>query len=233
MKFANIFVSYNGFRFYMRKSKYCTGRTPFHVNDDMTAKLEGVPCISTSCRVNPRCLRRMNSGKPGHICHSCFANGTTGQYDDLERALESNFLLLTTGLIPDEWLPRFKPSVEIVRIEAFGDLFNVLQARNYLRIARANPRVKFAFFTKNGGTLDRAIKYEGVPANVVFIQSSEFINQKTAPRFRWVNKVFTVYDTEDSARARGVKINCGARSCNKCRRCFTRRGARYVSELLK
>ena len=81
----------------------------------MSGKLSGIPSISTSCRCNPHCLRRMTSGRPDAICRSCFAEKTLGRYDDTERAAESNFLLLTAGLLPDEWIPIFG-NVQFVRI---------------------------------------------------------------------------------------------------------------------
>lgn len=228
----NRFVSFAGIRYPLRKSKYTENASPLHVSDDMSGKLSGIPSISTSCRVNPHCLARIASGKAGHVCHACFAKDTLGRYDDAERATEGNFVLLNSGLLPDEWIPRFS-NVSIVRVESFGDLYSVTQARNYLRIVKANPRVTFAWWTKNGGLLDRALKIEGRPRNVVFIQSSEFIDRAASPRWYWVDHVFTVYQSEKSAAAHGVKINCGARRCATCRRCYTRRGALHVSELLK
>jgi len=232
MILKNQYVSAFGLRFHLRASRYTLNASPLHVSDDMSGKLSGIPSISTSCRCNPHCLRRMTSGRLDAICRACFAEKTLGRYDDTERAAESNFLLLTSGLLPDEWIPRFG-NVQFVRIESFGDLYNVNQARNYLRIIKNNPRVTFAWWTKNAGILARAIKLEGRPKNVVLVQSSERIDRPEEKRFPFFDHVFTVYRSEETAAAHGRRINCGARDCLGCLRCYSRRTARDVSELLK
>lgn len=226
------YISFQGVRYYLRKSDYTLNVSPLHISDDMSGKLAGIPSISTSCRVNPHCLARMRAGKAGAICKSCFAEKTLSRYSDTDRAAESNFILLNSGLLPDAWLPVFG-NVRYVRIESFGDLYTVNQARNYLRIVKKNPGVIFAWWTKNAGILARAIKLEGRPKNLSLVQSSELIDKPDKKRFPFFDHVFTVYSSEKTAADHGKKITCGARSCMGCLRCYSRRTACDVSELLK
>ena len=234
MIIKNQFVSFNGLRYKVRKSRYTVNASPVHINDYMTFKMEGMPAISTPCTVNPNCLKRIAAAVPDEICVDCFADAVLNCKKELQAALESNFTLLTSGLIPEEWIPIFKPDVTEVRIEAFGDLYNVIQARNYIRIMKKNPHVSFGWFSKNTGIQARAVKIEGVPSNCIFTQSSERKNRPDKKRAPFINRIFTVYTTvKDAARA-GHKITCGARHCKSCLRCYRKKGfSLHVSELLK
>ena len=47
-------------------------------------------------------------------------------------------------------------------------------------------------------------------------------------KFDFVDKVFTVY-----ADCEGVEINCGARNCFECHKCYTKNKTEYINEKLK
>ena len=209
------------------KSKYTINDSPVYVSDYLTAKMSGVPAISTSCLKNPICYARRKV--KGSICEKCFAASTLSRYSECERHAAENFDLLTGRLLNADELPIFG-NVRFVRIEAFGDVANVTQARNYVRIIRANPDVVFGWFTKNAYIVQGALKLEGgKPENLVLIQSSMMMNTP-APIVSGFDRVFTVYD---KAHAGAVNINCGARSCVGCGRCYKHGGESVVSELLK
>ena len=211
----------------MKKSKFCINASPVHVSDSMSGKMSGIPSISTSCLMNPICQKRMKD--PNSICAHCFAAATLNRYTAAGRAMAANYELLTSRILTDEELPIFG-NVAIVRIESFGDVANVTQARNYVRIIKANPAVTFAWWTKNAGIVAAAFKVEGgKPDNVVMIESSPYLNT-VKPLSAGMDKTFTVYD---KIAAAGVEINCGARCCATCRRCYSKQTESQVSELLK
>lgn len=213
----------------MHKSKYCENESPVAVSDYMSGKMTNIPSISTSCVVNPICIARMKD--PDSICAKCFAEGTLNRYTDLGENCENNFYVLNHAVLEVKDLPVFKKSVTIVRIESFGDVGSVTQAINYINIIKANPHVVFAWWSKNAPIINKAFAQVGKPKNVIMVESSEKVNIQKEKSENF-DKVFTVYDDEH-IESEGVNINCGARSCDTCRRCYTKRTAVIVNERLK
>lgn len=209
----------------MRRSKFAANYSPVIVSDNMSGKMAGIPSISTSVLDNPICKKRR--AQKDSICSKCFAASTAARYSSLAKNLSSNLELLTGEILPDDVLPRFIPELaNIVRFESFGDLAHVNQAINYLNIARVNPGVRFAIWTKNIGILAAAVERVGKPGNIRIIYSAPIINQaidveKTKSTFPAVDAVFTVYDKKHVA-ANDIDINCGAKSCITCRNCYDR-----------
>lgn len=215
----------------MHKSKYTVAPSPVYVSDRMTGKMEGIPCISTTMQLNPICKERAKV--EGSICAACYAARTTKQYKTLEAHLEENYLLLTEHIIPDDLLPRFKRTVRVVRFESFGDLATVKQAINYINIARVNPEVRFALWTKNPHILAEAIREVTAPYNLTIIYSSPMVNEDArgmVARYPFIDKVFTVYDKEHIGKAEGFM--CAGKDCATCLHCYLDGGWR-VKEALK
>jgi hypothetical protein len=77
--------------------------------------------------------------------------------------------------------------------------------------------------------------------NLTLVFSSLFLNKKTSlehlnlptPFFEGQYKTFTVYTKKFLIEHPEVKINCGARACNKCRLCYLKNDTTEVSEILK
>lgn len=216
----------------MKKSRFCCNPSPVHVSDNMSGKMEGIPSISTSCLRNPFCLARMKKGDS--VCSHCFAKATINHYSALGKALDNNFDLLTGRILNDDEIPIFKPSVEIVRIESFGDIANETQVINYLNIVKANPHCVFAWWTKNEKLLHKILLKTGKPENLVLIRSSEKLNQFIdKPISPFFDHVFTVYNVPERIADKNF-INCGARNCNMCRRCYTiGNNEFFINEILK
>ena len=240
---TNQTIEINGRNYNMRTSDFTTNLSPIHVSDKMTGKMQGIPSISTSCHCNQFCLARMAKGdytdkETGKtykcICKSCFADSTLDRYHGLENATTDNYYLLNESILDDSLLPIFG-NVRFVRIESYGDLGSATQAINYLNIIRKNPDVTFAWWTKNPNFINQAMKILEIrkPENVIFIQSSCYVNLKTEKKFDWIDKVFTVYDKK-FIQENGLDINCGARSCVNCKRCYSLKNKETeVSEMLK
>lgn len=222
-------IEISGRTYNLKKSKYCINSSPIHISDSMSGKMSGIPSISTSCLCNPICLKRMQDGDS--ICSHCFAQATLNRYTNASKAMQSNYYLLTESILPLDLLPIFA-NVAIVRIESFGDVANKTQAVNYLNIIKANPNVIFAWWSKNMAIIKSAIDEIGKPKNVVFVESSEKLNNAKIASFGFVDKVFTVYD-EKAITENNVNINCGARCCATCRRCYNKNTESVISEKLK
>lgn len=157
-----------------------------------------------------------------------------GRYKTLNEATTRNAEILTASVLPAEVLPLI-PS-RYFRFESFGDLINVNQVINYFNIARKNPDTLCALWTKNPHIVAKAIAAgHDKPENLQIVLSSPLINKPIkATKYAFISKVFTVYDKE---AAKAVNINCGARSCLACGRCYRPNpegvAIQYVNELLK
>lgn len=201
-----------------------------HITKDHTGKMKGMQSVSSSCMCNSRCAK--NAKVEGSVCQKCYAMRQMKMYKKMQPIMEQNYNLLTNGIIPEEELPIL--NCAFFRIEAFGDIANVNHAINYLNLIRKNPHVFFGWWTKNPDLLDKAFKKTGYekPANVNIIRSSMFINKPVKPYYWFVDKTFTVYDKATIAE-KGVEINCGARSCLTCHKCYEKNGITEVREKLK
>lgn len=194
-------------------------------------KMNGIPTITTSMMCNPICAGRAKC--PDSICSHCYAEKGLKVYKAArERYAENTELLSSHDLEPYE-IPVVNSA--IARFESHGDLVNVTHAKNYIRIAQHNPWCSFTIWTKNAAFLDKAIHALSKPDNMICVLSSDQLNQPTQlfKRYVWVDKVFTVYDKQTIQRDH-ICINCGAKSCLTCRKCYTKSNKEfYINEVLK
>ena len=203
---------------------------------DHTGKMSGVISISTSVALNARCQARAKD--PESICAFCFAAAMLDYYSDLGNKLARNTELLTTRELEPAEIPIINAEKwPMLRAESFGDLNNIVQVYNYFLIAAVNHKCKAALWTKNPDIIAAALEHYNIkkPANLVIIYSSPKVNEPAADiikKYPFIDKVFTVYDAETIERD-GVEINCGARDCRKCGRCYSKRTAADVREKLK
>ena len=204
-------------------SKTKSNHAGIHYTTSHTAKMEGVISLSTDINSNPICQGRRKV--EGSICSLCFSarmwDDEKGQYRKGNKAFKANTEILCNRILKDGEIPHIdSKSFPLFRFEAFADLQSVTQVINYFKIARKNPKVRFALWTKNPGFISKALLLVDVPNNLQIVLSSMGLNKPSkGERFPFVNKVFTVYDEETIARE-GVDINCGARSCMGCRICY-------------
>lgn len=197
-----------------------------------TGKMSGLHSLSTSVTVNPYCLRRQAKGDS--ICAHCFCASMMKLYKALNEATTRNAEILTASILPVSVLPLIP--VRYFRFESFGDLINTNQVINYFNIARKNPDTLCALWTKNPHIIAKAIEAgHSKPVNLQIVLSSPFVNKaiKTT-KYEFIDKIFTVYDKQT---AKAVNINCGARSCLNCGRCYRPNpdGAKiqYINEILR
>lgn len=201
-----------------------------HITTNHTGKMSGMYSLSTSCCNNKYCMEYAKD--KNKICSKCYAQTQMKMYKALKSRLADNTELLTTELIDKAKLPLI--NALYFRFEAFGDLNNELQVINYFNICNKNKSVHFALWTKNPFIIQKVLDagYKK-PQNLIIILSSHFLNV-VADKSKWdfVDKVFTVY-TKDYIAEHNVEINCGAKSCFKCHKCYKANGFEYISEVLK
>lgn len=210
----------------VRNSKKHNG---LHFTVNHTGKMEGMVSISTCVLTNERCQK--NATIKGSICEKCFAAKQMAYQKSMVLCFVENQRILTSDIIPMELLPVINNLY--FRFEAFGDLNNATQVKNYFNLCYKNPRVKFALWTKNPDYIAEAIAdgYEK-PDNLNIVLSSLFINKERKNPFPFVDKVFTVYDKNYIAE-NDVNINCGARNCFSCGLCYEKNGVSVINEQLK
>ena len=197
-------------------------------------KMRGVLSISIS-PFNRFCNKRASD--PGSVCPHCYARQYAQARPGLNAKLQRNTEKLTREIIPIEELPVIDPvKWPLLRFESFGDIISTEQVINYYNIARRNPSIKCALWTKNYRFIESAgAAGEAIPDNLVVIVSSPSLNkERSINHYRFADKVFTVY-SKDFVRGSlgGVDINCGARSCYSCRKCYSKEGDCFIRELLK
>lgn len=204
----------------------------------MANKLEGICSVSSSVHDNWFCQRWRNIA--GCICEHCYAHNQQSYQTGLKEHNIINGIILRNILIPVKAFKALNIMFSYLRIESFGDVANVTQARNYIRIIKAFPRKRCAIWTKNVAIWQAAFDAEGKPENTTFVVSSPLINKPIddpiANACPYIDHIFTVY-TKAYAKQNGITINCGGRKCMECikakKNCYFRNDTLYINELKK
>lgn len=204
----------------------------------MTGKMEGMQSFSTPCSHNPFCQK--NQKIEGSICQKCYAEQMMAMYDNLDAKCLRNAEVVTEVELTPEDVPEI--NVKYFRFEAFGDLMNELQLRNYVMIAQCNPDTQFALWTKNYKIALDYFSAHKCPENMNVLFSSLFVNKQMSVEPLLATgafsrpgqcKVFTVYTKEYLQEHPEIKINCGSKLCLSCKQCYNKTTCVYINEILK
>lgn len=204
------------------------------------SKMAGIQSISTSCVHNPICQKRQQD--PFSVCAHCYAERLCRFRKNLDEHLEQNYQELTSRLLNPKEAAAVNVTSMIARIESFGDVANVIQARNYIRIIRAHSWIRFGIWSKNLGIWAAAFKIEGKPRNCTYVHSSQYVNFAEGIPYwgkKYVDHVFTVWDKDMYPQIieRNPKSECAGLSCAKCQKCYkkasTKGGSFYINERLR
>lgn len=193
-----------------------------------SGKMAGIQSINTSTTDNAFCQKMASNDNA--ICSKCYADRYEKMRGSLHAALLRNTTALSSGFIPMGDLPSFYPT-QIVRFSSFGELENDIHLVNLLNIAIKNPQSHFTLWTKRANIVRQVLSRREKPANLTLIYSSPALNVQ-AKRPSFFDKVFTVYQSKH-ANDNSVEINCGAKSCDGCRICYSDNEIIYVNEKLK
>lgn len=203
----------------------------------MSLKLEGICSISSSVCDNILCATKQKI--KDCICKFCYAFNQQSYQTGLKEHNILNGIILRNVLLPVSAFKCLKIIFPYLRIESFGDVANVTQARNYIRIIKAFPEKRCAIWSKNILLWEMAIKAEGKPENTTYVHSSHKLNKHDnidTERFQFVDHVFTVYE-KAYAKQNDIVINCGGRKCMECilakKNCYFRNTEFYINELKK
>lgn len=203
--------------------------TGVHYTINHTGKMEGMQSLSTSCVDNKYCLER--SKNEHTICYHCYAQRQMKMYKNMEKCLKSNTEILTSKILDDDQIPLINAAY--FRFESFGDLNNCIQVVNYFNICNKNKDVHFALWTKNPWIIEEAINIgHKKPKNLQIILSSCILNTPAITDYEFIDKIFTVYDKE-YIKLNDININCGAKSCLSCHKCYVKSKTKYINEKLK
>lgn len=200
-----------------------------------TGKMSGMISLSTSCELNPRCVKR--SKISGNVCEKCFAFTQFKRYTNNRPKYERNTKALTTQDIKAEDVPLL--NALMFRFESFGDLINMQQLKNYFTIAKKNPKTKCALWTKNPDIIAKAIKAgHEKPKNLVIVYSSPAMDKETPidqiqKKYPFVDKTFTVYSKEYLKDKPKSFVNCGGKQCLQCGVCYKKTGCNTIREKVK
>lgn len=196
-------------------------------------KMKGIKSIGTSCANNPHCIARRQNGES--VCSKCYAMTYMKMRKSLQEHLEDNAKILANTLLEGREVP--VTNELIYRFESFGDLYNDTHLQNYVEIAKKNEHTIFGLWTKNLWILDEVFNKKEIekPQNVSIVASSPLMNKPMEldrKKYWMVDHVFTVYDKK-FIKCNNVDINCGARSCLGCKKCYIDKDTFYINEMLK
>lgn len=203
-------------------------------NHSKGTKMDGVQSIGTSSLNNPICKKRKEVC--GGVCAHCYAAALCKFRTTLQHNLEDNYRQLTARLLTPKEAAAVPVTSLIARIESFGDVANVIQARNYIRIIRAHNWIRFGIWSKNWGIWHAAFKLEGKPKNCTFVLSSMHLNQPVDAHpmmKKYVDHVFTVWTKDQYEKFEGGPTECAALSCAKCQKCYRKGGSFEINERLR
>ena len=216
----------------------------FHRNGENNSKLDGGASVSTEVHDNIYCIARMKlameeiakQGWTNIICADCYAESMQRQYAGLSNRNKLNGFILRNVLIPKKaWKHLNLAGALFYRVQSFGDVENVTEARNLLRSCPSY--IPCAIWSKNAGIWAEAFRLEGgKPKNVMFVWSSLRINViEEVPECikEWCDHRFTVFSPEYLKEHPEIVINCGGRSCKSCLLCYKKNNTFDIFEVLK
>ena len=205
-------------------------------NHSAGTKMAGIQSIGTTSLVNPICQKRKEVCDG--ICAHCYADSLCKMRTSLNKHLAENYEKLTAKLLSPTEAAAVPVTSLIARIESFGDVANVTQARNYIRIIRAHKWIQFGIWSKNWGIWHAAFKKEGKPRNCTYVHSSMCVNRPenvAKSMEKYVDHVFTVWSKDQYAEIIGQnpQTEGAGLSCAKCQKCYRKGGSYYINERLR
>lgn len=210
-------------------------RTSIHVTTHSNGtKMAGIQSVGTTSLVNPICRKRKEICDG--VCAHCYADSLCKLRTSLNVRLMENFEKLTSRLLTPKEAEAVPVSTLLARIESFGDVANVTQARNYIRIIRAHKWIQFGIWSKNWGIWRAAFIKEGKPKNCTYVHSSMHLNHvdDVSPLMKkYVDHVFTVWTKDQYPEFEGGKTECAGLSCAQCQKCYRKNTSYYINEKLR
>lgn len=197
-------------------------------------KMHGFQSVGTTSLCNPIC--QMRKKVCGGVCEKCYADALCKFRGTLNKNLTENFQNLTSRLMTKQEAALVPVTTAYARIESFGDVANVIQARNYIRIIRAHKATRFGIWSKNDGIWHAAFLAEGKPRNCTYVHSSMELNHvdMVKPMMdRFTDHVFTVWTKDKYPEFEGGKTECAGIRCINCLKCYKKGTSFEINERLR
>lgn len=193
---------------------------------EMTGKLKGIEAINTNPLSNEFCKSMHASSNKGIICTECYSCSMLTKYRrNCVPAFERNSVVLSTEELND--IPKLKKN-DIIRIHAHGELINDTHLNNILKVIKAYPDKTFSLYTKRRDIIEKNFGDNTKPKNLILVYSNPNIDIPLNDTPKHFDKVFNVCRTTNLD-----KINCGAASCNTCRKCYDLNKENIIYEMIK
>ncbi len=199
----------------------------------MSGKLIDVPAINTNTLSNRFCMRMCLSDNDNCICAKCYSQNMLKSFrKNCIPAFEYNSKLLSRDILRKNQFPNVKN--DIVRINAHGELINEFHMINIRIFCLLNPKKVIVLYTKVLSLVNKVLDMFDKPNNLIVVYSNPIIDKPINKipkddKFRYVDKIFNVLDKNTD----NIKINCGARNCNVCRKCYNMHKDNIIYEQLK
>lgn len=190
------------------------------VSTGLRGKMGGMTVITTACVDNPHCAKLAKI--EGSICKHCYAMRGLSYMKGPKESYIKNGKLLSSKIIPRKMLPYI--NANFCRLESHGDLLNEIHLENYVNLCKKNNHCKFSLWTKQLPIIESYFISHKAPKNLTIIFSSLMLNkQMSIQKYKDMGlkcKVFTVYSKDYLKKHNEIIINCGAKSCITCQKCY-------------
>jgi len=195
---------------------------------EMTGKLKNIQAINTNPLSNDWCIAMSNSPNKNIICTECYSCSMLKAYRrNCVPAFERNSIALSVAELKDDELPKLKAN-DIIRIHAHGELINDIHLTNVLKLVNKYKNKTFSLYTKRKDIIENKFGNTSKPENLILVYSNPTIDTPLVNMPKHFDKVFNV------CRATNLdKINCGALSCNTCRKCYDKSKENIIYEMIK
>ena len=194
---------------------------------NMTGKLIGFKAISTNTLTNEYCQDMHKKGKD-IICGDCYSYIMLQSYrKNMQACLERNSKLLSGGVLHDQQLPTI---MEIYyRFQAHGELINMNHLVNLMNITKKNPLTTFALWTKRNDLIQKYLKNNEKPKNLILIYSNPKKSKIMSKPPKHFDKTFnTVLEHEHKELQ-----NCTGQKCKYCLDCYKFNNVDTIVEKVK
>jgi len=180
----------------------------------MTGKLVGFKSISTNTLSNPYCIKMQEKGDDV-ICGDCYSYIMLQTYrKNMQACLERNSKLLSESILHDQQLPTIMELYH--RFSAHGEVINMNHVINFMNIAKKNPLTTFGWWTKRNDFIQKYLKDNDKPPNVILIYSNPKKSKIMSKPPKNFDKTFnTVLENENVEMQ-----NCTGQQCKDCLACY-------------
>ncbi len=210
-------------------------------------KMQNINSLNTDARDNPMCMRFHKN--PDYICYNCFSiTGLEAGNRGSGASKKINSKLLTKRVYEPEEFPS-RNITPTFRISSDGDIINsthMMNIANFLKRQFDEGKIQqVAWWSKLPKYIREFIPYGkklGLPMNKISLIFSTYELNNMKPKVpAGFDRCFTVYSADfidqlvAEGKIKGEKqfVNCGARDCLKCMRCYKKSGEKIIREKVK